>query len=683
MLDGIAGKDGLAIIDNYRGVPVLSAFQPISFKGIQWVILSELDMDEVAEPVVAMRRTMTLLALFTASVIALIGLAMTLGLTRPLTRLSKAFQGFGATRQLNQVPHLDRRDEIGDMARTFNDVSMDIETYISERTKAEAELARQKAIVETTMENMDQGIAMFDEDLNMVTYNQRVVDMYALPKHLYGAGRRLEDIFRYIAEKGEYGPGDVEEQVQSRLELVRKVEPHQFERTLDDGRFIEVRGNPVKKGGLVMTHTDITERKHAEEELARKEAQLSLALDTITDGIWVIDADMRFSMFNDRYRELMGLSKEVLHTGAALADVTLHLAESGAWGPGDPKELSAIRVAAIANDQEIISETEIADGRILETRKAPRADGGAAGMVTDITERKLAERRLKDAYDIITGSIQYATRIQRSVLPPDEYLAEDTADHFIIWEPHDMVGGDIYWYRRTTDGFLVILTDCTGHGVPGAFMSLIATGAVDRALRETPDGNPARLIHDINRSVKRTLGQDRDDGDSDDGLELGICLVEPRNNQISFAGARFSLFHANATGINEIKGDKTGVGYRRVPIDQTFTNHAVKIHADSAFYMTSDGLTDQVGGSRGRMFGKKRFVTLLAELQGKPMSEQKTAIYDALIAYQGDQVRRDMSPLSVLPSDRRVSTKTYNLTHPVAGDAKFNRFVARCRRSAR
>ena len=135
-------------------------------------------------------------------------------------------------------------------------------------------------------------------------------------------------------------------------------------------------------------------------------------------------------------------------------------------GPGDPKELSAIRVAAIANDQEIISETEIADGRILETRKAPRADGGAAGMVTDITERKLAERRLKDAYDIITGSIQYATRIQRSVLPPDEYLAEDTADHFIIWEPRDMVGGDIYWYRRTTDGFLVILTDCTGHGVP-------------------------------------------------------------------------------------------------------------------------------------------------------------------------------------------------------------------------
>jgi hypothetical protein len=109
-------------------------------------------------------------------------------------------------------------------------------------------------------------------------------------------------------------------------------------------------------------------------------------------------------------------------------------------------------------------------------------------------------------------------------------------------------------------------------------------------------------------------------------------------NEITFAGARFSLFHAGPDGVEEIKGDKSGVGYRSVPTDQSFSNHVVECGPESAFYMTSDGLIDQVGGERGRMFGKKRFVQMLDELQGKPMSDQKDSIYRALVDCQGDHV---------------------------------------------
>jgi hypothetical protein len=262
------------------------------------------------------------------------------------------------------------------------------------------------------------------------------------------------------------------------------------------------------------------------------------------------------------------------------------------------------------------------DGRIIEIRRHPVAAGGFVSIYTDISERKWAEERLQAAYDVITGSIQYATRIQRSVLPPQSYLAEDLVDHFVIWPPRDLVGGDIYWYRRIATGFLIILTDTIGHDVPGAFMSLISTGALDRTLRATPDGSPSQILHDINQGVKRTLRQDRDEGESDDGLELGVCLIEPGDDRLTFAGARFSLFHAKGDVIEEIKGDKSGIGYRRVPGDQTFTDHVVDRLEGRTFYMSSDGLIDQVGGEKGRMFGKKRFVTLLDSLRGQPMSER-------------------------------------------------------------
>ncbi|MCW9035405.1 MAG: SpoIIE family protein phosphatase [Rhodospirillales bacterium] len=215
-------------------------------------------------------------------------------------------------------------------------------------------------------------------------------------------------------------------------------------------------------------------------------------------------------------------------------------------------------------------------------------------------------------------------------------------DHFVIWQPRDVVGGDLYWYRRVEGGFIISVCDCTGHGVPGAFLTMIASGALDRALREHPKGDPAELLKTMNRSVQISLGQDQDDGESDDGLELGICRINYDTNEITYAGARFSLFKVSDEGeIKETKGYKSGIGYCKVPIDQAFTNHSLQPTETDTYVMVSDGILDQIGGPKRRGFGKKRFLKLLSSSAGKPLEDQKRIILDEFESYQGGESRRD------------------------------------------
>ena len=278
---------------------------------------------------------------------------------------------------------------------------------------------------------------------------------------------------------------------------------------------------------------------------------------------------------------------------------------------------------------------------------------GMASTISDYTrnlEGKVAERtqelttahkELSTAMGHIEGSIDYASRIQRSVLPDDTLFQSLLSDYFVLWEPRDVVGGDIYWCRMWGDGLLMILGDCTGHGVPGAFMTLIATGALDNALSEVPKGQVGQLLQQMHQFVQITLGQHGGGSESDDGLELGMCYLGSDMDELTFTGARFELYQVEDGGINVIKGTKCGIGYRGINHAQEFEEHRISNLTGKSFYMISDGLIDQVGGEKKRMFGKRRFRELLLSLQDIPMSEQNDAIYQALVEYQGEETRRD------------------------------------------
>lgn len=268
---------------------------------------------------------------------------------------------------------------------------------------------------------------------------------------------------------------------------------------------------------------------------------------------------------------------------------------------------------------------------------------------------------LGKAYGIIADSITYASRIQRAVLPEPEVLAARLPQHLALWRPRDVVGGDIYWARPWGDGLLLILGDCTGHGVPGAFMTLIATGALDMALRRTPPGDPAALLTQMHQRVQRQLGQDCNANGSDasgpgangpgaspsycscsdDGLEAGACYIPADNGSVTFSGARFSLFVQDGPEVAVIKGTGTSMGYRGIVPEPGYANHTVSAAPGRRFFLTSDGLLDQVGEESGRAFGKKRFQALLAGQPQMPLEDLGDLLFATVEAFRGSEVRLD------------------------------------------
>lgn len=173
-------------------------------------------------------------------------------------------------------------------------------------------------------------------------------------------------------------------------------------------------------------------------------------------------------------------------------------------------------------------------------------------------------------------------------------------------------------------------------------MTLIANGALDQAMQKAAPGDPADLIGRMHRLMQTWLRQDTTEGDSDDGIELGACYLQPDTGRIVFAGARFTLFHFDGNGaIAEVTGDKKGIGYRGVPHDVSYTNRLVEVVPGRRFFMTTDGIIDQVGGEKRRGFGKKRFGKLVTSLAEVPLQEQGKFFLEELSNYQGDEKRRD------------------------------------------
>ncbi len=259
------------------------------------------------------------------------------------------------------------------------------------------------------------------------------------------------------------------------------------------------------------------------------------------------------------------------------------------------------------------------------------------------THLALSDQRklLTDALEKVTHSINYASRIQRSILPDLEIIKPTMQDFFVLWEPRDVVGGDVYWCDYWGDGLLVILADCTGHGVPGAFLTLLAKGALDKAKNVASKGDLQGLMSGFHRILQETLGQHHQDGESDDGLELGACYIDLDANVLSFVGARFDLLVIQNGNADVVRGTKTSFGYRGIRADQIYDTHEIKLTNDQRFYLTSDGIVDQIGGERSRSYGKRRFRENLLGIQHLSMPEQQKRIYDAFIEYQGDEVRRD------------------------------------------
>jgi serine phosphatase RsbU (regulator of sigma subunit)/PAS domain-containing protein len=399
-------------------------------------------------------------------------------------------------------------------------------------------------------------------------------------------------------------------------------------------------GNPLE---VIGSWSEVTARKTAEQQaLAESEQRLTDAIETISEGFSLFDKDDRLVLGNYKYAELFDHGDGPPKSGATFEDIIGRAVQHGliADARGQTERWLRQRLAQHRNPGEPLLE-HWSDGRWLQVSERHTGAGGTVAVYSDLTEVKESERRTAAANQLILQSLRYASRIQHAVLPARQELEAVAADHFLIWEPRDIVGGDFFWFQPISEGYAVMVGDCTGHGVPGAFMTLIAWGLLDRMLRVAASDKPSAVLSGLHRGVKSLLGQEENRGETDDGLEAGICFVNPEKQHITFAGARFSLWRTNRDGVIEIKGNRTGLGYRRYPHETAFTDTTFPYQASDNFYLTTDGLIDQIGGPRGRSFGKRRFQELLKKSRGTPMREQEQFLRDALAKYQGQQIRRD------------------------------------------
>jgi sigma-B regulation protein RsbU (phosphoserine phosphatase) len=290
-------------------------------------------------------------------------------------------------------------------------------------------------------------------------------------------------------------------------------------------------------------------------------------------------------------------------------------------------------------------EKALADGFIIATQGRYSGMGRASDMLKAVADLQAEKNRQ------IMESIDYASVIQQSLSRASrESLRRTLDDHFLIWEPRDIVSGDFYYFDAYADGFLLILFDCTGHGVPGAFMTLIMSAFLQSALNEIGHTNPGGLISAVNRRVKQAMGQiDHSHGEigaelvSDDGMDAAFCWVDTRQRKLTYAGAHLPMFVLNPgeADVHIIDGDRAGVGYATTPMEQEWCNHEVALPADSRICFFTDGVTDQLGGTRGIAFGKRRIREVMLRCADRTMPELRSELMTEFAAYQGEHPRKD------------------------------------------
>jgi serine phosphatase RsbU (regulator of sigma subunit) len=251
-----------------------------------------------------------------------------------------------------------------------------------------------------------------------------------------------------------------------------------------------------------------------------------------------------------------------------------------------------------------------------------------------VNQNKIIESKNRN----LTDSIVYAQKIQESLLTKTSELNKTLADAFILLKPKDIVSGDFYWFGKTGNKFIFSAIDCTGHGVPGAFMSMLGNSFLENIIYKDGITSPDKILDELNKSVQTSLKQA--ETNNQDGMDMAICTIDLATGTVEYSGAKNPLIYIQNQELTTIKGDRYPIG-RSLYESVKFTKHTIKPKSPTCFYMFSDGYVDQFGGPGNSKFKIPNFRALLHKIHEKPMAEQQTLLEETLEEWKNGQEQID------------------------------------------
>ncbi len=511
-----------------------------------------------------------------------------------------------------------------------------LETKIQEVENAQKRLY-------SLLENASEIISIYNEKMIMTYESPSVTKILGFSPEEMMKGKDMDRLTR----KGEMA---FKEMFNSLLKDPDKPVTIQYTYMKKNGQkiFLETTGRNLLDdtaiNGIILNSTDITERKRAEKEERMKSKMQALSENSL-DMIIRLSTVGQFFYANPVIKNFIGYDpKDIInktYNDIKLSEVLYNYFRN---------TINKIKSSPNKTNDEITITVDNERGheeRIMRFDAIPEFNENELETILfvghDITEAKRIEREIQDKNRKIEDSINYAERIQTSILPDTNIIREYLPKSFIYYKPRDVVSGDFPWYFKKGEIIYIAAVDCTGHGVPGALLSFIGYFLLNNIADHDYDQTAADICNELHYNVRKTLKQDRKDAEARDGMDIAFCKINHKKKEIHYAGAHRPLYLVRNGELTEFKGDRKAIGGipHRKKKEQEFTNHVINYKRGDRIYFFSDGLPDQLGGPELKKYSPKRVKQSIVEYNHLTIEELNDFFYNDFETWQGDHKQID------------------------------------------
>jgi len=484
------------------------------------------------------------------------------------------------------------------------------------------------------LENASEIISIYSEEKQLTYISPSVTKILGYTPNEMMSGKDFDRLTR----KGE---SDFNEMFEQLLENPRIAITIQYTFMKKDGEkiFLEVTGRNLLDdtaiGGIIINSRDITERKRAEKEERMKSKMQSLSENSI-DIIMRINTSGQFFYANPMVEQYLGIDyKDLINQTLSSLEINPELSNF------IKDAIKNIKVNKEKIEGDISFESKMGQV-IMHIVAIPEFNENELETILfvghDISEAKRIEMEIQDKNRKITESINYAQRIQTSILPNNRIIRQYLPKSFIYYHPRDVVSGDFPWFFLKDDYIYIAAVDCTGHGVPGALLSFIGYFTLNNVVDHDSSYTAGEILDRLHFGVRKTLKQDRPDADARDGMDIAFCKINPKKKELHYSGAHRPLFLLRKGELIEYKGNRKAIGGIPHPkkAEENFENYVIDIQSGDRIFFFFFVIVDQVGGEDKRKYSPQRVRDIIINNQKLSMPELSEVFSKDLEQFKGE-----------------------------------------------